>query len=288
MTGEPLEISVALPKLFLALTASLREPSRSPLAIDELLATIVQFLLLKPSTGNEISVSDLEAEISGLTALALAGNQRAILAASAAFARSGGIKGGARQFILSLVQMMALEDQKFLKDSMEVLTVLLNEGYSLQGYHAKSVMDAIVVIIRAIYAGQLFAEDAPLSWSDKEKVIYAAFDLLEALCANKDNWDYLTNTGIFETITPNDYTTQDIDDQAKVMIDKIDILRAQHLEAEPESTGEPQYDDEELVEEEDGQEEDGQDEDGQEEASDSEDNSEDTSQDEDETEETSP
>ncbi|KAG8715297.1 hypothetical protein FRC09_016723 [Ceratobasidium sp. 395] len=219
-SDEPLNTSIVLPEVFLALTASLREPSRSQLAIDELLATIVRFLLLKPSPGNEIAVSDLEAEISGLTTLALAGNPRAILAVSAAFAHNGDNKERASQYMPSLAQMIALENQKFLKDSMEVVTVLLHAGYSLRSFHAKSVMDAVVAIIRAIYVGQLFAASAPESDWEKEQVIYAAFGLLEALCVDPENRNYLANAGILETVileSSSIYATDETIEQAKAV-----------------------------------------------------------------------
>ncbi|KAG8738196.1 hypothetical protein FRC12_016850 [Ceratobasidium sp. 428] len=240
-SGEPLSTSVVLPKVFLALTDSLREPSRSEQAIDKLLATTVRFLLLKPNPGNEIAVSDLEAEISGLTTLALAGNPRAILAVSAAFTHNEENKERASRYMLSLTQMISLEDQKFLKDSMEVATVLVDGGYVLQEFHMKGLMDAIVVIIRAIYAGELFAKDAPLSDWDKEKVTYVAFGLFEALCANKNNRNYLTTVGMFETIivqgSTSNYITPDVEEQGNVtverltkyedLIDQIETLRAQ-------------------------------------------------------------
>ncbi|KAG8759647.1 hypothetical protein FRC12_009713 [Ceratobasidium sp. 428] len=275
-SGEPLSTSVVLPDVFSALTDSLRDPSRSEQAIDELLATTVRFLLLKPNPGNEIAISELEAEISGLTTLALAGNSRAILAVSAAFTHNEEDKERAGRYMLSLTQMISLEDQKFLKDSMEVATVLVNGGYVLQEFHMKGLMDAIVVIIRAIYAGELFAEDAPLSDWDKEKVTYAAFGLFEALCANESNRKYLTTAGMFETIiilgSTSNYITPDVEEQGKVtverltkyedLIDQIKRLRAQL----PKPVGE----------------------DCQEEANEVEDNSEDASEDEDETEETSP
>ncbi|KAG8791285.1 hypothetical protein FRC12_009656 [Ceratobasidium sp. 428] len=242
-SGGPLNTSVVLPEVFFALTASLREPSRSQLAIDELLATITRFLLLNPNPRNEIAVSDLEAEISGLTTLALAGNPRAILAVSAAFAHSGDNRERASRYMLSLAQMISRESPKFLKDSMEVVTVLINAGYSLQGYHAKSMMDAVVAITRAIYVDQLFAEDGPESDWDKEKVAFVAFDLFEALCANREfpsslacmhltsnmnclteNRNYLANTGIFEILileSSSIYTTDETINQAEAVVDRL-------------------------------------------------------------------
>ncbi|KAG8793918.1 hypothetical protein FRC12_001142 [Ceratobasidium sp. 428] len=105
--------------------------------------------------------------------MALAGNPRAILAVSAAFAHYGDNKEQASQYILSLAQMITPKDPNFLKDSMEVITSLINEGYSLQKFHAESVMDALVVILRAVYAVRLFAEDAPLS--DRDNVCKTDF-----------------------------------------------------------------------------------------------------------------
>ncbi|KAG8764331.1 hypothetical protein FRC12_008195 [Ceratobasidium sp. 428] len=292
-SGEPMSTSVVLPEVFLALTASLREPSRSRLAIDELLATIARFLLLRPNPGNEIAVSELEAEISGLTTLALAGNPRAILAASAAFAHNGDNKERVSQYMLSLAQMITPADQTFLKDSMEVVTVLINAGCRLEGFHAKSVMDAVVAIIRAIYVAQLFAEDAPLSDMDQDKVAFVAFDLFEALCADLNNRNYLTNTGIFETIilgSNGPYINDDVNQQAKMMVDrltnyedlvaKIEMLRAQvpNSETEPETTNGTQNNNEKLPDVEDNLGE----------ADEVEDDSEDTNEAEDEAQETSP
>ncbi|KAG8723240.1 hypothetical protein FRC09_004125 [Ceratobasidium sp. 395] len=255
VTDEPLNTHMVLPDVFLALTASLREPSLSQVAIDELLATIMRLLLLKPSLGNKITVSTLGAEIPGLTTMALAGNPRAILAVSAAFAHYRDNKERASQYMLSLAQMITPEDQKFLKDSIEVITSLVNEGYSLQKFHAESVMDALVVILRAIYAVRLFTADAPESGWDKDKVTYAAFGLFEALCADPNNRSYLTNTGIFETIIlPVGWSTAspsyDVKERAKAMMDrlagyedlaaKIEMLRAQDPETDDEGTDETQ------------------------------------------------
>ncbi|QRW25595.1 hypothetical protein RhiXN_07544 [Rhizoctonia solani] len=223
VSGTPLKTSIVLPQVFLALTASVREPSRSQSAIDELLATIVRFLLLKPNPGNKIPALILEAEIPSLAALAQSGKQPAILAVSAAFAHSESGKERATQYISSLAEMMTLEDQKFLKDSIEVLTLLINEGYSLQGVHAKCVMDAIVVIIKAIYTYQLFAEDAPMSDWEKEKVVFTVFDLFEVLCNDRDNRNHLASTEIFETIILGSgigYATP-TDDHANAMVDRL-------------------------------------------------------------------
>ncbi|KAG8795221.1 hypothetical protein FRC12_016862 [Ceratobasidium sp. 428] len=293
-SGEPLNASVVLPEVFLALTASLRVPSRSQLAIDELLVTIVRFLLLKPGPGNKITVSELEAEISGLTTLALAGNPRAILAASAAFAHSEDSRERASQYMLSLAQMITPADQTFLKDSMEVVTVLINADYRLEGFHAKSMMDAVVAIIRAIYVGQLFAEDAPESNLNREEVIYAAFSLLEALCAALENRNYLANTDVFETIileSGSIYATKKIINQAEAVVGrlteyggnlatKIKTLHARPSGSEIELaiTNEAQNDDENPDEVEDNQGEVGE----------VEGSSEDTSEDEDGAQETSP
>ncbi|KAG8791291.1 hypothetical protein FRC12_009662 [Ceratobasidium sp. 428] len=89
----------------------------------------------------------------------------------------------------------------------------------------------------------------------KEKVTYAAFALLEALCADLNNRNYSTNTGIFETIIlPVGLSTAspsyDVKERAKAMVDrlaeyedltaKIEMLRAQDPETGDEGMDETQ------------------------------------------------
>ncbi|QRV93517.1 hypothetical protein RhiJN_21535 [Ceratobasidium sp. AG-Ba] len=229
--GAAIKPLVLQPQVLQALIASLLVDSRSRVTNEELLSSIVRFALREPILDNEFTA---------LAELASKGNKQAVLAVCAAAGHTESRRELLNMFIPILVDMVVPQNEKYVKDSIEVTVLLLEKGYVIPGILASRLVDGVSGIVESI-CRDIYPSNN--TYSIRTRATGAALKLVGLLCDESMSRYLVAESGIIRNLVfdrPSFSTLDGIED----VLDRvskfdnikslIEALEEEKKEAEPE------------------------------------------------------